>query len=59
MDTPPLIAEPEKRMRPGALSQQGFLGPQESLEVTTAADIEVCKNVLGAVNMRDGVASIF
>lgn len=29
---PPSIAELEKRMRPGAMSQVGFLGPTESLK---------------------------
>jgi hypothetical protein len=32
------IAKMEKRMRPGALSEQGFLGPTESLEAVMAQD---------------------
>jgi len=38
VETCPSIGELEERMRPGALSGQGFLGPNESLEAVVIGD---------------------
>ncbi len=39
----PSISELERRMRPGAWSQMGFLGCLESLEVVIAQDNQTLK----------------
>lgn len=39
------IAELEKRMRPGAWSEGGFLGPTESLEAIVAQDDQTLREL--------------
>ena len=44
-DEPPTDAEVEARMRPGAFSRTGFLGPNERLQEVIAADTETLRNL--------------
>jgi hypothetical protein len=44
-DAPPSEAEIEARMRPGALSKTGFLGPDERLAEVIAADFQTLRTL--------------